>query len=126
MEETKEVVISNRFKGEDGKPLKFKIRVIDQMTNDRLIRKATKRKKVKGETITELDHEAYAGSLILACTIEPDFRDSELCEYYREMVPENVPGKMLSSGEYRKLMDAINELNGFYDSDDIEDEAKNS
>ncbi len=126
MMETKEVVISNRFKGEDGKPLRFKIRVIDQKTNDGLIKKATKRKKIKGETVTELDHEDYASRLIVACTVEPDFRDSELCEYYKEMIPENVPGKMLSSGEFRKLLDEINELNGFYDSDDIEDEAKNS
>ncbi len=125
MAETKEVIISNRFKGEDGNPLAFKIKIIDQNTNNSLIKKSRKCKKTKGEVITELDREEYANRLIVACTVEPDFSDSEICSYYGEMVPENVPGKMLSSGEYGKLVDEINKLNGFYDLEDIEEEAKN-
>lgn len=126
MNKTKDVIISDRFRGEDGEPLPFKIRVIDQKTNDSLIKQATKRIKVKGELISELDHRDYANKLVLACTIEPDFSDSELCAHCGEMNPENVPGKMLSSGEFNKLVDAINELNGFYDTENIVDEAKNS
>jgi hypothetical protein len=36
-----------------------------------------------------------------------------------------VPGKMLSSGEYAKLMQEINSLNGFEDIDGLEETAKN-
>ena len=42
LNETKEVIISKRFKDENGKPVPFVIRVIDQETNDRLTKKATK------------------------------------------------------------------------------------
>ncbi len=76
--------------------------------------------------MTETDHADYGNKLILACTIEPDFTDSDLCSFYGEAIPENVPGKMLSSGEYQKLINAINKLNGFDDPEEIEDEAKNS
>ena len=40
LNETKEVIISKRFKDENGKPIPFVIRVIDQETNDRLIKQA--------------------------------------------------------------------------------------
>ena len=49
MLETKEVIISDRFKGEDGKPLPFKIRTIDQSTNDRLYKASMKNYTVKGQ-----------------------------------------------------------------------------
>lgn len=43
MEETKEVVITKRAVGEDGKPVPFVIRVIDQETNNRLIKQVLER-----------------------------------------------------------------------------------
>ena len=68
----------------------------------------------------------YSRRLILACVVTPDLKDAELCEYYKCIDPLDVPGKMLSSGEYGTLIDAINELNGFNDEGVVEDEAKNS
>lgn len=125
--QTKEVVISERFKGEDGKVLPFKIRVIDQDENDRLINAsmATKRQK-NGQVTKELNSTLYSRRLVLACVVSPDLKDSELCEYYKCIDPLDVPGKMLSSGEYGVLMTAINDLNGFKDDAAIEEEAKNS
>lgn len=125
--QTREVIVSDRFKGEDGKPLPFKIRVIDQEENDRLIQAATKTRQHKNGQITkEFINTAYSRRLVLACVVSPDLRDAELCEYYKCIDPLDVPGKMLSSGEYGILVDAINDLNGFNDNDKIEDEAKNS
>ena len=43
MGEEKKVWISRRFKGEDGKPLPFVIRVIDQETNAKLLKQATRK-----------------------------------------------------------------------------------
>ena len=59
MNETKEVVISKRFKGADGNPVPFVLRVIDQETNNKLIRQATKKVKVNGQIMQELDNEKY-------------------------------------------------------------------
>lgn len=125
--QTREVIVSDRFKGEDGKVLPFKIKVIDQDENDRLINASTiTRRQKNGQVTKELNTTMYSRRLILACVVTPDLRDAELCEYYKCIDPLDVPGKMLSSGEYGILMDAINDLNGFNDNDKIEDEAKNS
>lgn len=125
--QTKEVIVSERFKGEDGKVLPFKIKVIDQDENDRVINASTTTRRQKnGQVTKELSSTMYSRRLILACVVTPDLRDAELCEYYKCIDPLDVPGKMLSSGEYGTLIDAINELNGFNDEGVIEDEAKNS
>lgn len=125
MEETKEAVITKRAKGPDGKPVPFILRAIDQETNDKLIRRAQRTNKVNGQTVRELDTEKYGKLLISACVVEPNFKDAELCAYYKTVDPLDVPGKMLSSGEYAKLMQEINSLNGFEDIDGLEETAKN-
>lgn len=127
MEETKEVVITKRAKGPDGKPVPFILRRIDQETNDKLLRRAQRKVKNNGQFIIETDNEKFAKLLVQACVVEPDFKDAELCAYYKTVDPLDVPGRMLSSGEYAKLMREINDLNGFEDDmfDAIEEKAKN-
>ena len=126
---TKEVIISERFKGEDGKPLPFKVRAIDQATNSELIKLSTREKKGRnGQMIKDLNRAEYTNRLILACVTEPNMKDTELCQYYGVVDPLMVPEKMLSVGEYSRLSDAIMEINdlGEEAAEAIEEEAKNS
>ena len=129
MDETREVIISKRFKGADGKTVPFIIRVIDQETNNKLLRQATEKMKSNGQIMQELDSEKYGKLLVQACVVEPNFKDSELCAYYKTMDPLDVPGRMLTVGEYNRLVFAIKELNELVTSEDelsaLEDEAKN-
>lgn len=127
MDITKEIIISDRFK-EDGKPVPFKIRTISQAENDALVKKAQKVDMVRGRRIQYQDDQKYTNSLIVACTVQPDFRDAELCQAYGTLDPLEVPGKMLLSGETAKLVEAIMTLNGFtiQSPEEEEDEAKNS
>ena len=127
MDVTKEIIISDRFK-EDGKPVPFKIRTISQAENDALVKKAQKVDMVRGRRIQYQDDQRYTNSLIVACTVQPDFRDAELCQAYGTLDPLEVPGKMLLSGETAKLVEAIMTLNGFtiQPPEEEEEEAKNS
>lgn len=129
MNETREVVISKRFKGADGNPVPFVLRVIDQETNNKLIRQATKKVKANGQIMQELDNEKYGKLLVQTCVVEPNFKDAELCSYYQTMDPLDVPGRMLTVGEYNRLVYAIKELNELITSEDelaaLEEEAKN-
>lgn len=129
MDKTEEVIISDRFKGEDGKPTPFKIRVISQEVNDKLSKECTTRKKVNGQMVQDFDNIKYQKKLILACVVEPDFKSTEICNYYKVVDPLDVPGRMLSVGEFNKLAKAIMKLNDIAVTDeDIEeliDEAKN-
>ena len=118
----KEVVVSDRFQ-EGGKPVPFKIRALTQEENDRITKQATRQVKINGQTVEKLDNADYARRIILAATVEPDFQSKEMCDAYGVLDPLQVPGKMLLSGEYRKLMDAILDLSGFGES--LEDEVKN-
>lgn len=126
--ETKEVYVSNRFKGADGKPVPFKIRAIDQDTNDRLMRMCTTKKTVNGVRVSEIDTEKLTRLIVVECTVEPNFRATELCEFYKTMNPLEVPGRMLSVGEFNKLSREIQKLNGVLDAEEEAaeiEEAKN-
>lgn len=123
---SKEVVVSERFLDEKGKPAKITIKAITQEENNRLIKSCTRTQKDKGSVYETLDKIGYQSKLVLACVSEPDFSSKEMCDAYGVVDPTLVPAKMFLSGEYAKLIEAIMELNGFKDSDDLNDEAKNS
>ena len=121
--EPKQVVISQRFQDEKGNPVPFKIRPLTQEENDALIKRARKVRTVKGVSQEYVDSTMLSRSMVLAATVEPDFTDKELCDFYGVVDPAMVPGKMLLAGEYANLLKEINALSGF--GDQVEDEAKN-
>ena len=120
--EEKEVIISNRFQDENGRPVPFKIRALTQEENDAFVKQSTRRVKVDGQMVEQFDSVGFARRMVVAATVEPDFQAKELCEAYGVLDPLLAPGKMLLSGEYKKLLAAINDLSGFGDA---EDEVKN-
>lgn len=120
----KEIVISNRFQDEAGNPVPFKIRSLTQEENDAITKKATKTRKVGGQSQEYLDSVDFSRRMVVAATVEPDFTSKELCDGYGVLDPLQVPGKMLLSGEYAKLLQEITALSGF-DGGDVEAEAKN-
>ena len=124
--DTREVIVSRRFAGEDGKPVPFKIRPLSQEENNRITKQSMRPVKGGKRGEKELDSIEYSSRLIVEATVEPDFRSEEMCKAYGTMDPIEVPGKMLLAGEYKRLMDAVMELSGFAeDAGDLEDEAKN-
>ena len=126
-EETREVIVSDRFKDKDGKVVPFVIKSLSQWENEEIKRRSsipiTKNGVVVGD---KLDSEKYGRELVLASVTTPNFRDSELCKAYATMDPLEVPSKMLRVGEYNRLVKAINNLNGLNDDLGVlEEEAKN-
>lgn len=128
IEQQKSVIISTRFKGEDGKPVPFIIKSVSQDVSTALSKRTTTTKIVKGNAVKTSDTERFTAALLVECTIQPDFRDAELCKAYGCVDPLDVPGRMLTSGEYTKLAEEVMTLNGF-DLDPVleaEEKAKNS
>lgn len=121
--EEKEVIISKRFLGEDGKPVPFKIRALTQEENAAIIKAATRQKKVDGQWQDSIDANELSARTIVEATVFPDFRSAELCEKYGTKDPVQVPGKMLLAGEFGRLIDAVSKLSGFDKS--LDEEAKN-
>lgn len=126
VDETKEVVISKRFVDKDGKPVPFRIKTIMQEENERITRKCRKVETIRGQRVESMDNQKYNRALIVACTVEPDFRNADLCKAYGTVDPLDLPGKMLTVGEANNLAREILDLNGFSDeAEQLEDEAKN-
>lgn len=124
VQEEREIVISDRFQDENGKPVPFRIRSLTQAENDAIASKSRRTRKVNGQIQEYMDPVENSRRIVVAATIEPDFSDRELCEAYGTMEPLEIPGRMLKPGEYSKLLSAIMELSGF-DLNSVEDEAKN-
>ena len=120
----KEIVISERFQDENGNPVPFKIRSITQEENENLLKKARRVQKVNGQRQEHTDNTAYSRAMVVAATVEPDFSSKEMCEAYGVLDPNLVPVKMLLTGEYAKLLQAITEISGL-DDDLAAEEAKN-
>ena len=129
--ETKTVYPSKRLKGAEGEPAPFRIRVIDQESNSKLIKRATEKKKVNGRLIEELNNEKYGNLLVQACVVEPDLKNADLCSYYKTVNPVDTVNRMLSVGEFNRLVREIKKLNEIdelandEDAEDIEEELKN-
>lgn len=124
LREEKELVISKRFLDEQGNPAPFKIRSVSQEENEQITKASRRQRKVGSMVQEHLDSIEYGRRLVVTGTMVPDFRAKEMCEAYGTLDPMQVPGKMLTAGEFAALLDAISELSGF-DAEPPEDEAKN-
>lgn len=120
-----EVVISDRFRNEDGAVQPFVIRAVMQEENDRLVKECIRQVIINGQTVGQFDNVLYSRKLILAATVVPDFSESDLCQRYGVLDPNLIPGKMLTSGEYSQLMAEITQLSGFKNPEEVGYEAKN-
>ena len=126
---TKEIIVSERFKDDNGNVVPFKIRTLTQDESEQLRKKSTRPVKKNGVVISEsVDTLALTKETILACVVEPDLRNPELNKAYGTLDPLDVAGKMLLPGEYSKLSNAILEFNGFGEdaTEILAEEAKNS
>ena len=112
------VEISDRYRDEDGKPVKWEIRAITSKENDQLMRKHTRRdKKTKQEMF---DRTSYTNDLVATAVVYPDLKNSELQKAYGVLGEVELLQKMLIMGEFMKLSEEVQKLSGL----DIEDEDK--
>lgn len=126
--ENEKVVISDRFVGEDGKPLEWEIRAIGNETDDELRNQCTSQVKIKKNVyMPKLDYTEYLKKLLVACVVYPNLNNKELQDSYTVMTAEELLSAMLLPGEYNALAEKVQEICGF-DKDIMEEkieEAKN-
>ncbi len=109
-------------------PFPFVIRSITEGEN-KAIRKSCQKtiydKKTRQKQ-TEIDTDLYNNRLVIACCVEPNFKDAELQAKYGVMGAEDLIDKILNPGQYTDLLLAIQEINGFTDDvNELREEAKN-
>lgn len=124
-----ERAVSERFKGEDGKAIKWQFGAVGGDTDAALRKECTRRVPVpmkKGLMMPELDGNRYSLKLAIATIKFPDLNNVELQNSYGAMDAEQLLQKMLLPGELIKVKEIVQEVNGFDQSmDELVDEAKN-
>lgn len=109
-------------------PYPFVIKTITEAEN-KLIRKSCQtaefnKKTHQKEVVT--DSQLYVSKLVVACTVDPCFKDAELQAAYGVVGAEALVEKLLTPGQYAALAQAVNDLNSFdTDMQGLVDEAKN-
>lgn len=124
---TEEVVVSERFKDEDGKPIRWKLRAMTEAENEEIRKSCTRMKKQKnGMQMPDLNTDLYVAKMVVACVVYPNLKDAELLQSYGVMAPDELLKKMLLSGEYATLAEKAQEINGFdKDINDLAEDVKN-
>lgn len=109
-------------------PFPFVVKSITEAENE-AIRKTCQKisfdKKTRQKQI-ETDTDLYNSRLVVACCVEPNFKDAALQEKYGVRGAEDLIDRLLKPGQYTDLLIAVQEINGFTDDvNDLRDEAKN-
>ena len=108
----KEVVISDRFLGEDGEPVPFEIRPILTDEAQEMMKRNIKSKKDGSQ---DFDNSGYQADMIAAAGVFPDLKNAELQKAYGVLGERELLMRMLLIGEYTQLRNAVFELAGIYD-----------
>lgn len=127
--ENEKTVVSERFLGEDKKPLLWEIACITPAEDEDIRRECLKRVPVpgkKGQYVAEVDADLYMGRLAARCTVFPDLNDKELQDSYGVMGADSLLKAMLTPGEYAGYLNKVQALNGFdVTMDEAVEQAKN-
>lgn len=115
-----EVIVSERFKGKDGKVVPFVIKPITQEESAALMKKHTKKDKKTGNET--LDRTAFTSELVAISVVEPDLTNADLQSHYGVMGASALLQKMLFVGEFATLSEKVQEISGLDAdiNDDIE------
>jgi hypothetical protein len=127
--ENQRYIASKRFIGKDGKPVKWEIRAIDTITDQRLRREAVERIPVdgkKGKFEKESNHNLFIANLAVEATVFPNLHDSSLQDSYGVKGAVALLQKMLTPGEYGLYTNKVLEVSGYdITFEDLVEEAKN-
>lgn len=120
---TKFIELSDRFKGKDGSPMKWEIRIVSA-DDERLIeKKCTNEKRDRRTgTITQIrDDNEYITALAAHGVVFPDLKDKGLQNSWGVSTAVDLLRKMLTPGELVKLSRAVLQMSGLGDVDMDED-----
>ncbi len=116
-QENEKVIVSRRFKdpeSQDGAPLAFEIRALNEDQHEEIRKKSTIFRKGRGSSQTqEFDNNKYMANLAVAAVVYPDLKDAELQASYGVKGEAELIKKMLLAGEFATLLDKVQEISGF-------------
>lgn len=120
---TTEVYIGDRF---IEAKMPFTIRAMSSDEFELWQKQCTRTKFSKGKRETEFNNKRFNELAIVACTVEPNFKNAETLRKAGVNTPEQLINKSLKSGEIQNLANEISAFSGFDKTlDEMKDDAKN-
>ncbi len=126
--ENKKIVVSDRFKDENGKVVPWVIRPVSAEEDDLIRKQCTKRVPVvgkKNQFTQDFDANKYLAKLAATAVVYPDLNNAELQNSYKAMGAEQLVKLMLYKDEFDKLSEELVNETNTEDMEDLVDEAKN-
>lgn len=123
---TKKYVASDRFTGEDGKPVEWEIGCITAGENAKLRNACISNIPMgRGQYTQSFDSGKYSAKVIARCVVYPDLNNAELQDSWGVKSAEDLAFTMLTSGEFEDLTNEVLKFNGFEDDRTKVEDAKN-
>ena len=122
------VVVSDRFKDENGKPVEWEIRSISADEDETLRKTCTRKVPVAGKKnqyTQDFDANAYLCKLAAKAIVFPDLNDAALQNSYGVMGAEQLLKIMLYKDEFDKLTEYLVNASDTEDIGELVEEAKN-
>ena len=126
--EKQTTIVSDRFTGEDGKPVPWEFACISAKDNAEIRRDCMRQIPVPGrknQYTREIDTDLYTARLVARCTLYPCLDDPQLQDSYGVKTAEELLQTMLTSGEFERYAAKVFEANGFAGTAELVEEAKN-
>ncbi|RJE84275.1 XkdN-like protein [Paenibacillus sp. 1011MAR3C5] len=123
---TEEVVISDRFKGKDGKLMKFTIRAMSADDMASYQKRAMKINPKSKDRKVEIDSGAISKAIVINHTVVPNFKDAASIQKLGCFDSDGYLQKVLLAGEIEELSKEIQRISGYnMNFEELVDEAKN-
>ena len=106
-----------------GRPASVKLRAISPERNDQIQEDSfslDKKGRLKDISISKM--KAF---VVLEGLLEPSMKDKSLQDHFKAPTPKELLNRLFDAGEIQKMYDKINELSGFGDDEEDEEEIKN-
>lgn len=123
------IKIDNRFFSatkslidKEGNPLQWEIRPLSTRENEEIRQSCL----VKGSDGYSLNTPLYVARMVAASVVEPNLYNAKLQDSYGVKCPEDLVREMVDlPSEYSKLVEFVEDLNGFTSMEDKVNQAKN-
>lgn len=108
-----EFVVTDRFKDENGNPVKWILKVLsNKELEDLKIKNTIKKTTVKGSSF-DFDNKSFSRAMILSCIVEPNLYNKELQDSYDTLDAYELLQELLTVGEMTRLEEKILELHNY-------------
>ena len=126
----KKVVISNRFKDEDGNPVEWELKALDAGTQQKIRSESMEMDAFgsgKNDAKVKMNFNSAKANILSAvkAVVFPDLLNAELQNSYGVRTPEELIGKMLLPDEFDRLIDEIKSVSKDEAPEVLEAQAKN-